>query len=93
MVCAAVGLHPSARGVLRDLPQAGGPLRCCGVVPMPQPIEALTHRDGDSSGHAFARRRSELTRQALGLVVLDVLAHGGILPLGIRCSLRIAAAR
>jgi hypothetical protein len=62
----AIGLHPSARGVLRDLPQAGRPRNCRGVIPMPQPGEALTDRDGDGTGDALACHRGELTGQALG---------------------------
>ena len=60
---------------LRDGTHLAKAPRCAAEVVFP--VEAFPQRDGDGAGHGFSGETAEFCREAAGLVILDVQAHGG----------------
>src|SRR5580658_2945960 len=56
-------------------PDGQKPVSQPGLVQVPDPVEALTDRDGHRRGLRFAGQRRKLLDQPMSLLVLDVKAH------------------
>ncbi len=79
VIGAATRLGPPPSGVPGYLPDPGSALRGRRLVAMLHPAEPLPHGHGHGAGEAFTRHGGKLPGQALGLIILDVETHGGIL--------------
>jgi hypothetical protein len=76
----SVWLSPSGGGIVADLADASDVRGEAIGLGNADPLEPLTNRNSNCAGHRLSRLRGQLSGEALGLLVLDVQAHGGILP-------------